>query len=407
MSTIILPPVAPRPKPPVRPTMHPMPKTPGNKGTEVLMVNGPGGDGPPDPPAPIEDLAVVTPTLMSDLNGYYVGQDIDGFTATFKGGTPGSVTYRYRWQTRATSGDSWTNSSWTTYSNQQTTATLTLVGTGEMRLQSQASDSNPDASTKTKSSYSPTQTVADPPTLGNVTVKVDDVLYDPATSDPVEVTNPQTVQISVTRDGSPNAAYNWSVRSGDADLSPIGSDCLVDIKTPAPGTLQVQCDITNQYASDSPKSFRVFFVVVSSSSDEPEENRDIEVPALATWNPLNPGLPDSMELKVGELNVLDQEIESNYNVVYEWEVHDPYGLEGTGPLPLTLANLQLMYPEMGWVEAIAGPQCHLKCTSLPTVPEGASPSNRFHLMFTAYPKHPQAIDAPYSSSYTAVTWVNT
>ena len=77
-----------------RPTMRREPKTPGNKGVEVVMVDL-NGDGIPDPPDPeYEPLVVGDPTVT--------GQAIVGYTLScsqpsIEGGS-GDVTVNYYWQ---------------------------------------------------------------------------------------------------------------------------------------------------------------------------------------------------------------------------------------------------------------------------------------------------------------------
>jgi hypothetical protein len=74
-------------------------------------------------------------------NVYEVGQTIEGKTASFTGGvTP--VTYRYRFQFKATGASDWVNGSWTTTTNAKNSVTYTLTETGQVKLQSQARDSS-------------------------------------------------------------------------------------------------------------------------------------------------------------------------------------------------------------------------------------------------------------------------
>ena len=73
-------------------------------------------------------------------NVYEVGQTVEGKTAAFTGGKD-PVTYRYRFQFKATGSSSWVNGPWTTTTNAKNSVTYTLTETGQLKLQSQAKDS--------------------------------------------------------------------------------------------------------------------------------------------------------------------------------------------------------------------------------------------------------------------------
>ena len=98
---------------------------------------------------PIEEVAV-TPPLEIGLNQganwvgsnvYEVGQVVIAKTAAYTGGVD-PVTYRWRIQTRASSGDSWVQGSWTNTTNAKNDVPITLASTGEIKFQSQAKDVN-------------------------------------------------------------------------------------------------------------------------------------------------------------------------------------------------------------------------------------------------------------------------
>ena len=58
----------------IRPTMRREPKTPGNRGVEVVMIDL-NGDGIPDPPEPErEDITVTHATTWAAHNNYYIGR---------------------------------------------------------------------------------------------------------------------------------------------------------------------------------------------------------------------------------------------------------------------------------------------------------------------------------------------
>tara|TARA_R110002012_G_scaffold320381_1_gene543819 strand:- start:577 stop:1254 length:678 start_codon:yes stop_codon:yes gene_type:complete len=72
-------------------------------------------------------------------NVFEIGQTVTAKTAAFTGGID-PVIYRYRWQTRATSSDAWTNSAWTNTTNAKHDASIELTSAGQIRFQSQARD---------------------------------------------------------------------------------------------------------------------------------------------------------------------------------------------------------------------------------------------------------------------------
>ena len=145
MSTIILPPVPPRPKDAARPTMHPELKEPGNRGTEVVMIQGPGTEpGPqPEPPEPSEPLAVAENMGSNWLgsNVYEIGQTIEAKTAEYVGGVS-PVNYRWRFQFKPEGSDKWESQPWTTCENIKTSCTYFIGIPQQVKLQTQARDSS-------------------------------------------------------------------------------------------------------------------------------------------------------------------------------------------------------------------------------------------------------------------------
>ena len=133
----------------VRPTMIPVPKVPGNRGTEVIMVHTgnydpeAGGD-PPAPEPERKPLAVVQKAEWDGANDYSQGATVIGQTSTYSGGDAASTTYRWRFQTKVEAEDAWVNSSWTNYSNEVIEASYLLTSAGQVRFQCQARDSSVD-----------------------------------------------------------------------------------------------------------------------------------------------------------------------------------------------------------------------------------------------------------------------
>ena len=80
-------------------------------------------------------------TTWVNTNVYEVGQTIQGKTAKYTGGLQ-PVTYRYRFQFRATGSNSWVSGPWTTTTNARNFVTYTLTEPGRVRMQSQALDAD-------------------------------------------------------------------------------------------------------------------------------------------------------------------------------------------------------------------------------------------------------------------------
>ena len=106
------------------------------------------------------------------------------------------------------------------------------------------------------------KTVTEAPSteIGNLIRAVDGNDYD---DEPIETFDSTTHTLAVDHDGDASPTFNWSVARGTATLSPFGNgSCTALIATPAPGSCQIQCDIIDNTATDSPKSFRYLFVII-------------------------------------------------------------------------------------------------------------------------------------------------
>ena len=190
-------------------------------------------------------------------NVYEVGQTVEGKTAAFTGGL-NPVTYRYRFQFKATGSDTWVNESWVTTTNAKNSVTYTLTETGQVKLQSQARDSsNPVVQLNSVTGIKTVTQTA----IGTVSATIDGANYPMDGSVPVQTLNGNTLVLAtaITGDATPN--YNWSVKQGSATLVGNGSSISATIESAAPASVQIQCDIVDVNASDNPFSFR-FFVVV-------------------------------------------------------------------------------------------------------------------------------------------------
>lgn len=253
MAEIILPPVPPRPAPAVRPTMTPVLKTPDNKGTEVLMIQGPGTEPGPQP-EPVEPLAVAEGKGSNwvGTNVYEIGQTVEGRTAEYEGGVE-PVTYRYRFQTKATGSDTWVNQPWTDTTNAKNPVYFEITEAGELKFQSQARDSSDPA--VQLNSVTGIKTIQPQTTIGDIAFLVNGV---EAVENNWLALIGSTINVDCVTSGgtATNETYSWRIRSGDATI--IGSTtskiCNVELGSAYPGSVQVQCTISSQNSSNSPAS---------------------------------------------------------------------------------------------------------------------------------------------------------
>jgi hypothetical protein len=143
--------------------MHPELEAPGNKGTRVRMVQGPGTEPGPQP-EPSEPLAVADGKGANwvSTNVYEIGQAVEARTAEYVGGVE-PVIYRYRFQTKAKGSDSWDNKPWTSTTNAKNPVFYTIEDTGQIKFQSQARDASEP--TVQLNSITGIKTVVDPAPL--------------------------------------------------------------------------------------------------------------------------------------------------------------------------------------------------------------------------------------------------
>jgi len=266
MSKIILPPVPPRPPHQVRPTLTPVPETPGNKGVKVLMVKGP-GDGT-EPPGPEYNDPLVKDKAQWDINNKYeTGQVITAYAATWREGNPETQEIRSRWQIRATADDDWTNTPWTGHFNEQRRFDRTLVDAGEVRFQSQVRDTSFDPVAQVNS-FCSVEDVTEPPpptTIGAPTIYIDDVecVYGQAIHVPVDT--PVNAAVTITGDASPS--YKWEAR-GDYPMMVGEQAATTTLTFTEVGSPTVTMTITDSTATDSPVTYAMMFYVASQQEWE-------------------------------------------------------------------------------------------------------------------------------------------
>lgn len=239
----------------IRPTMRREPRTPGNRGVQVVMVDL-NGDGIPDPPEPErEPIAVVESTSWKPGNNYTKDQTVWFNTASFSGGAEGTV-YRYRMQKRADAQSNWSSFSWKNYSGEVIETNQTCPE-GEMRIQSQARDESVDPVDQVNS-FTSIQTVTTPELLP-IEITADGVAYDPET-ETLEGTAGDALLLAAVpaADGLVPLTYSWTVRSGSARLTPDKAACVVMLQSTEIELVSIQVDISDLSlaCADTPQSVR-------------------------------------------------------------------------------------------------------------------------------------------------------
>ena len=170
-------------------------------------------------------------------NVYQVGKTIEGKTAAYTGGVE-PVTYRYRFQFKATGSDTWVNGSWINTTNAKNSVTYTLTETGQVKLQSQARDSSDPVA-----QLNSITGIKNVEGIGDITATVDGSSYNLVEAPPLTVLIQDPIPVAVQKSGSADVTYNWTVRSpAAAEFSnPIGASTDVTIATA--GVATVQCTI--------------------------------------------------------------------------------------------------------------------------------------------------------------------
>lgn len=242
----------------IRPTMRREPKTPGNKGVEVVMVDL-DGDGIPDPPEPErEPIVVVESAAWKAGNNYTKDQTVYWTTASFSGGAEGTQ-YRYRMQKRADADAGWSNFAWTNYSNEVIEINNTCPE-GQMRIQCQGRDDSVDPVDQVNS-FTSIQTITTPELLP-LTATVDDSAYDPAQTLEGTAGQEKVLMVETAAADLVPVSYSWSVRSGQARLSGNGNARVALLQSTETELVSIQADISDSSLAcpDTPQSVRFSFM---------------------------------------------------------------------------------------------------------------------------------------------------
>lgn len=340
-----------------RPTMSPL--RPSLREARVIkMVEGPGYVPGPSP-GPIEEPLVVADGKGSNwinTNVFEVGQTVEARSAEFSGGVQ-PVSIRCRFQTRATTGDSWTNASWTTVPNQKSPAFFELTAVGQVRFQTEAKD----AAEIPVTVYSDTGIKTVAPAPGPLTASTPVVSGTPMVGEVLGCSQP------VVTGGVPPYSFDYSwtdapVLTGTVRLSEfVPSDDDVGKK--------VKCVVTVTDRSVTRQS-----VVVNSSDVGPIAPHPPEV----IWKENTK--PTAITLVSMTRFTIEVAASGYYNLEYLWQMQDPDG----GWANATIANVERLYPNAAytlmdgldqsklniqWFGGTPGPTA-FRCRAIDKAPDG-------------------------------------
>jgi hypothetical protein len=100
------------------------------------------------------------------------------------------------------------------------------------------------------------------PLFGTLTATVDGNPYDLISPPTLTTNNGNTHTLVVSYSGNAqNPNYSWEVRQGQARIGGGGPSVTVTIESEPPQGVQVQCNIRDDNASDSPINYRTLFYV--------------------------------------------------------------------------------------------------------------------------------------------------
>lgn len=166
---------------------------------------------------PWDDLVIAQKATWSDGNVYAVGETISAVSATYVGGSDGTI-YRSRSQHKNATDESWTNGEWQPHTNTPQIITFTIpAGTenGQVRLQTHARDNGVDPAVLVSSTTNPKQINDldwDP-----ITATVNDIEYDLENAPALTVLINDPLPIVVTHNGAiTDATYQWESRNPPA-----------------------------------------------------------------------------------------------------------------------------------------------------------------------------------------------
>ena len=212
-------------------------------------------------PDPWDELVVQDKATNNDGNNANIGDTIAFTAATYIGGNPEATTYRHRFQTRASSSDSWINGSWTNYDNTAITIVYTVTSPGQVRFQCQARDTSVDPVAQVNSFGG----VVNVPfsEFGDITVTVNDIEYDYNTAPALTILMNDPMPVIVAHTGNATPTYTWSARN-DYPLM-VGSQTASTVLTfPQEGGANVTCTLRDPNTEEINTSVVINFYVVDA-----------------------------------------------------------------------------------------------------------------------------------------------
>ena len=220
------------------------------------------------PPAPpFKPLAVADGQGANwvGTNVYEVGQTVEGKTAAFTGGLE-PVNYRYRFQFKAAGSDTWVNSPYTTTTNAKNSVTYELTEAGQVKLQSQARDSQDpvdqlNSVTGIKTVVEPTP----PSTIGALSLTIDDVAH--TYGEVIYCVVNQSLSFHMSHTGDATPSFKWEARSNyPVSISEQAASTILTFPTPSNVTLT--CTVSDSNATDSPLTYAMSVYVASEAEWE-------------------------------------------------------------------------------------------------------------------------------------------
>ena len=220
---------------------------------------------PPAPPEPeYEQLAIADGQGSNwvGTNVYEVGQTVEGKTAKFTGGLE-PITYRYRFQFKAAGTDTWVNSSWTTTTNAKNSVTYELTEAGQIKLQSQARDSqDPVVQLNSITGIKTVVEPAPPTSIGHLSLTIDDVAH--TYGEVIYCAVNQSLRFHMSNVGDATPSFKWEARSNyPVSISEQAASTILTF--PEMGSVTLTCTVSDGNATDSPLTYAMSVYVATEA----------------------------------------------------------------------------------------------------------------------------------------------
>ena len=168
-------------------------------------------------------------------NDYEVNQVVEARTAAYTGGVE-PVTYRYRFQFKASGTADFVNGAWTNTTNAKNPVFYTIAEAGQLKLQSQARDaSDPTVQLNSVTGIKTCDGIE------NLTVTVKGESYDLAAAPTITVPSQSVNALTIQHSGNSAVTYTWSMRGGAAGVFSQPTAAATTVTIPTVGTATVRC----------------------------------------------------------------------------------------------------------------------------------------------------------------------